>query len=174
MALRLIRRFNADPLISHGRLPQGVMRSISKSSADSICQWRRTGVHGLTEVHYHHSTTLPAQEEKSKRACEQRKPLSDFTVAAGQGLQMADGRQVLEIAGANIFSKFVTGGNGLPWKRGGERFLGSLGHGCEEFLFDSVFGLGTPIPTADSCRFRRHRTHKIMAASSTKLKVNKA
>jgi hypothetical protein len=73
--------------------------------------------YGPTEVHYHHSTTLPAQEEKSKRACEQRKPLSDFTVAVGQGPLMAHRRQVLEIAGENIFLKFVTGGNGFAWDR---------------------------------------------------------
>ncbi len=49
--------------------------------ADSIWQWRRTGVHGLTKVHYHHNTTLPAQEEDLKSAYEERKPVSDFTVA---------------------------------------------------------------------------------------------
>src|SRR6266853_676462 len=94
------------------RSPQGVMRSISNCFRRlHLTKWSRTGVHGPTEVHYHHSTTLPAQEEKSKSTCEERKPLSDFTVAVGQGPLMAHRRQVVEIAGANIFWKFVNGGN---------------------------------------------------------------
>src|SRR5216684_9016335 len=64
------------------RSPQGVMRSISNCFRRlHLTKWSRTGVHGPTEVHYHHSTTLPAQEDKSKSTCEERKPLSDFTVA---------------------------------------------------------------------------------------------
>src|SRR6266853_4681056 len=82
-----------------------------------LTKWSRTGVHSLTEVHYHHSTTLPAQEGKSKSAYEERKPLSDFTVAVGQGPVMAHRRQAIEIAGANIFLKFVNGGNGCALER---------------------------------------------------------
>ena len=55
----------------------------------------RTGVHGPTEVHYHHSTTLPAQEEKSKSTYADRKPLSDFTVAVGQVLKWLTGAKQL-------------------------------------------------------------------------------
>jgi len=31
-----------------------------------LTKWSRTGFHSPTEVHYHHSTTLPAQEEDQR------------------------------------------------------------------------------------------------------------
>ncbi len=46
----------------------------------------------LRKVHYHHSTTLPAQEEDQRALTGERKPLSDFTVAVGQSLLMAHRR----------------------------------------------------------------------------------
>src|SRR5437016_14500329 len=85
------------------RSSQGVMRSIPKSSDGSILKWSRTDVHGPTEVHYPHSTTLPAQEEKSKSAYEERKPLSDFTVAVGQALKWFMGAKQLKLQTRIIF-----------------------------------------------------------------------
>src|SRR5260370_29530863 len=71
-----------------------------------LMQWRRTGVHGPTEVHYHHSTTLPAQEENSKSACGERKPLSDFTVAGEKALYWLTGAKRLKLR-VQIFLKDV-------------------------------------------------------------------
>src|SRR5260370_24638560 len=94
------------------RSPRGVMRSISRS-------FRRLHLNSeavqaftaLRKVPYHHSTTLSAQEEdQGALACE-RKPLSDFTVAGGQDLLMGHGHYAIEIGGANIFLKGVTGIN---------------------------------------------------------------
>ena len=95
MALRLIRRFDAGPLISHELrysypLPTGCYEIDLKFFRRlHLTKWSRTGLHGPTEVHYHHSTTLPAQEEKSKSTYADRKPLSDFTVAVAQSLPVA-------------------------------------------------------------------------------------
>src|ERR1700687_4710779 len=77
------------PLISHGVSPQGVMRSISKSFRR--LHLRSEAVQAFTalrKVHYHHSTTLPAQEEDLRALTGERKPLSDFTVADEKGLLM--------------------------------------------------------------------------------------
>ena len=101
MALHLIRRFDAGPLISHELrysypLPTGCYEiDLKVFRRLHLTKWSRTSVQGPTEVHYHHSTTLPAQEDKSKSACEERKPLSDFTVAAGQALKWLTGAKQL-------------------------------------------------------------------------------
>src|SRR5260370_41607570 len=83
--------------------PQGVMRSISNCFRRlHLTKWRRTGVHGPTEVHYHHSTTLPAQEG-SKSTYEERKPLSDFTIAVGEALKWLTGAKQLKLLIRIIF-----------------------------------------------------------------------
>src|SRR5258708_24878949 len=98
----MAQRYN-DPLST------SVMRSISKSFRRlhlEVEPYRRSRPYG---------SSLPSQYNascagrRSRSTCEERKPLSDFTVAFGQGLPMADGCQVIEIAGANIFWKFVNG-----------------------------------------------------------------
>jgi hypothetical protein len=61
-----------------------------------------------------YGSSLPSQYNAScagrklKSTYEERKPLSDFTVAVAQGPAMAHWRQVVEIASANIFSMGVT------------------------------------------------------------------
>src|SRR5216684_6274394 len=97
----MAQRYN-DPLST------GVMRSISKCFRRlhlSVEAYGRSRPYG---------SSLPSQYNASRAGRESRalawkhKPLSDFTVAGGQGPPMAHRREAIEIAGANILRRCVT------------------------------------------------------------------
>src|SRR5258708_676801 len=89
------------------RSPQGVMRSIPNCFRRlhlSVEAYGRSRPYGSSLPSQYNASC--AGRESRALACK-HKPLSDFTVAVEQDLPMAHWRQVIEIAGANIFSKGV-------------------------------------------------------------------
>src|SRR6266478_5074764 len=78
------------------RSPQGVMRSISKSSAGSIL--RSGAVQAFTALRKFVTITVQRFLRRKKiKACGERKPLSDFTVAVEQALKWLTGAKQLKL-----------------------------------------------------------------------------
>src|SRR5258708_16888871 len=103
------------------RSPQGVMRSIPNCFRRlhlSVEAYGRSRPYGSSLPSQYNASC--AGRESRALACK-HKPLSDFTVAVEQDLPMAHWRQVIEIAGANIFSKGVIEKGCLGWAAQGSR-----------------------------------------------------
>src|SRR6266404_8813701 len=82
--------------------PRGVMRSIPKSSAGSIL--RSGAVQAFTALRKFVTITVQRFLRRKKiKACGERKPLSDFTVAVEQALKWLTGAKQLKLLIRIIF-----------------------------------------------------------------------